>query len=117
MYGDDGSDYMMYTPQNFIAGRVPRYETRIRSCVRLVQSAQSARPDPGAGQLTWNCKISSKNIPFTALSDRQTRVLYESANGNRRLCKACLVLFECDVHVDARSCPCRRMVENPPPNT
>jgi hypothetical protein len=117
IYGDDGSDYMMYTPQNFITGHVPRYETRIRSCVRLVQSAQSARPGPGAGQLTWNCKISSENIPFTALSDRQTRVLYESAIGNRRLCKACLVLFECDVHVDARCCPCRRMVDNTPPNT
>jgi hypothetical protein len=111
MYDEDGADYITAEPAHFVDSRLPKYVTRIKSCRRLVRSSPSVKPPAGAGQFTWDCSLDTADIDFASLSDRETRLVYESACGKRTLCKACLVLFECDVRVDDFPCTspdCRR---------
>jgi len=56
------------------------------------------------GQQAFGCELSTKNIDFDALSDREARRLHEFVEGRRQLCTACLILFEYDIDVDAHQC-------------
>jgi hypothetical protein len=81
IYDEHGVDYRMSTPQHFVDGELPKYVTRIKSCRRLMRSSPSAKPPAGAGQLTWECELPTKDIDFAALSGRETRLFTRALVG------------------------------------
>jgi len=106
LYGEAGLDFI--THWHFVRDP-PRYSTRIKSVRMLRRSVADVKPPQGAGKQTWVCGLAFDSIDFDKLSDRETRFLWECSTGRRTLCKACLVLYECDVDLDRHPCMhCRR---------
>ena len=57
-------------------------------------------------QHSFACGVPQKSVHFSALTDKQTRLLHRCDSGCGQLCKGCLTLFECAIDLASPPCSC-----------